>query len=67
MPTELILTGGERLQVTASFQEVRDAIASGRAIATTRFAGFRGTDVVGAEDVLVLTAALAAVVDIAAP
>jgi len=64
MPTELILNGGEHLQVTASFQDVRDAIASGRALDTQRFAGFRGEEVVAGEDVLVLTGALAAVVAI---
>lgn len=67
MPTELILNGGERLQVTASFQEVRDAIASGRAIDTSRFAGFRGGEASSGEAVLVLTGAIAAVVDIATP
>ena len=67
MPTELILIGGEHLQVTASFQEVRDSIASGRAIDTKRFAGFRGEEVVAGEDVLVLTSALAAIVTITAP
>lgn len=68
MPTEIVFTGGASVKVAAEVQQVADAIDSGRGrLDSLRFAGFRGTDAVTGERVVVSVAAIAYAQAIAAP
>jgi hypothetical protein len=60
VPTEIVFSTGAAVKVTASVQEIADAIAAGGAtLDTARFAGFRGDEAVGGERVLLVVTAIA--------
>ena len=68
VPTELVFSSGATLKVVADLQDVADALESGRTLLdSSRFAGFRGDDVVSAERVVVNLAAVAHAGSITAP
>jgi hypothetical protein len=68
VPTEIVFSSGATVKVTASVQEVADAIeAGGSTFDTARFAGFRGDEAVGGERVLVVVAAIAYAQEIKQP
>jgi hypothetical protein len=68
VPTEIVFATGAAVKVTASVQEVADAVqAEGSTLDTARFAGFRGDEVVGGERVLVVVAAIAYAQEIRQP
>jgi hypothetical protein len=68
VPAEIVFSNGASVKVTATVQEVADALAAGGAtLDTARFAGFRGDEAVGAERVLVSIGAVAYAQEIAGP
>jgi hypothetical protein len=67
MAIEIVFATGASVKVIASGDEVRQAMASGSAFVTQRFAGFRGEEAVGAERVIVNATAIAYVTELAGP
>jgi len=68
VPAELVFSNGASVKVIATVQDVADALgAEDATLDTTRFAGFRGDEAVGAERVLVSLGALAYALEISGP
>ncbi len=61
-------SSGASVKVTASIQDVADVLnAGGMSLDTTRFAGFRGDEAVGAERIVVRTGAIAHAQELRSP
>jgi hypothetical protein len=68
VPTEIVFSNGGSVKVTAAIEHVAQAVAVGRGtLDTTRFAGFRGDEAVGAERVVVSVGAIAYASEISGP
>jgi hypothetical protein len=68
MPTEIAFSGGGSVKVMASVDEVAAALQDrGTVLDTSRFAGFRGEEAVGAERILVALGAVAYAQDVRGP
>jgi hypothetical protein len=53
MPSTLYFTSGLELKVTADLAELEQPLREGGAVSLRRFAGFRGSELVGGEEVVV--------------
>jgi hypothetical protein len=68
VPTEIVFSNGASVKVTAAIEHVAQAVAAGGGtLDTTRFAGFRGDEEVGAERVVVSVDAIAYASEISGP
>jgi hypothetical protein len=68
VPTEIVFSTGASVKVTATVEHVAQAVAGdGGTLDTTRFAGFRGDEAVGAERVVISVSAIAYASEIPAP